>query len=76
MGLGLTKTTNNGGTAALRANTNPVRVADVGTLPLNPSVPSNAELSYTQPILQGGGFAVNMAPIEIARIDTERSFFR
>ena len=76
MGLGLTKTTNNGGTAALRANTNPVRAADRGTLPLNPSVPSDAELSYTQPILQGGGFAVNMAPIEIARIDTERSFFQ
>lgn len=76
MGLGLTKTTNIGGTAALRANTNPTRVADIGTLPLNPSVPSNAELSYTQPILRGGGFAVNMAPIEIARIDTERSFFQ
>lgn len=76
MGLSLSKITNNGGTAALRADTNPVRVANVGTLPLNPSVPSSTELSYTQPILQGGGFAVNMAPIEIARIDTERSFFQ
>ena len=76
MGLGVSKTTNSGGTAALSVNTNPRRWAESGTLPLNPSVPSSAELSLTQPILRGGGFAVNMAPIEIARIDTERSFFQ
>ena len=76
MGLGLSKTTNIGGTAALGVNTNPTRWAESGTMPLNPQVPSSAELSLTQPIWQGGGYAVNMAPIEIARIDTERSFFQ
>src|SRR5690606_28426251 len=37
---------------------------------------SFVDLTYTQPLLQGGGFAVNTAPIVIARIDTERSFFQ
>ena len=46
------------------------------TFPLNPQNRSAVELSYTQPFLQGGGFAVNLAPIVIARIDTERSFFQ
>jgi outer membrane protein TolC len=76
MGLGVSKTTNSGGTAEVRADTNSTRWAEPGTLPLNPQVPSSAELSFTQPLLRGGGFAVNMAPIEIARIDTERSFFQ
>src|SRR5262249_12405165 len=33
-------------------------------------------LSYTQPLLQGAGFRVNMAPIVIARLNTEQSFFQ
>ncbi len=45
-------------------------------LPLNPRVPSSVEMSLTQPLLQGGGWSPNLAPIEIARIDTERSFFQ
>jgi outer membrane protein TolC len=44
--------------------------------PLNPQTPWSVELSYTQPLLQGGGFAYNTAPIVIARLDTERSFFQ
>ena len=76
MGMELSKTNTYGGTAALDVNTNPTRWADTNALPLNPQVPSNVELSLTQPILQGGGRAANMAPIEIARIDTERSFFQ
>ena len=76
MGLDLSKTTNIGGTAALGVNTNPTRWANVDTRPLNPQVPSNTEFALTQPLLRGGGYAVNMAPIEIARIDTERSFFQ
>src|SRR5262249_47895901 len=35
-----------------------------------------ATLSYTQPFLQGGGFAANLAPIVIARLNTERSYFQ
>jgi outer membrane protein TolC len=44
--------------------------------PLNPQDPSKVELSYTQPLLQGGGFLVNTAPIVIARLNTELSFFQ
>jgi outer membrane protein TolC len=44
--------------------------------PLNPQNPSAVELSYTQPLLQGGGLRVNLAPVVIARLDTERSYFQ
>jgi outer membrane protein TolC len=44
--------------------------------PLNPSTASSVELQYTQPLLQGGGWAANVAPLVIARIDTERSYFQ
>ncbi len=47
-----------------------------GVFPLNPSDRSTATLSYTQPLLQGAGPAVNLAPIVIARINTERSYFQ
>jgi outer membrane protein TolC len=47
-----------------------------GDFPLNPETSSAAEISYTQPLLQGFGREVNLAPIVLARIDTERSFFQ
>ena len=47
-----------------------------GTFPLNPSAASALDLSYTQPLLQGFGRPANLAPIVLARIDTERSFFQ
>ncbi|HUE69613.1 MAG TPA: TolC family protein, partial [Pirellulaceae bacterium] len=40
------------------------------------TTPSSADLSYTQPLLRGGGLGPNLAPIVIARIDTERSYFQ
>lgn len=43
---------------------------------LDPLSNRAAELSYTQPLLRGGGFLVNTAPIVLARIDTERSYFQ
>ena len=43
---------------------------------LNPEERKSLELSYTQPLLQGGGFQFNMSPIVIARLDTERSYFQ
>lgn len=77
MGMDLSKTTSVGGTANLGVNADPTRWAlEAGVLPLNPQVSSNLEMSYTQPLWKGGGYAVNMAPIEISRIDTERSFFQ
>ena len=47
-----------------------------GLLPLDPRTSSDTTLSLNQPLLQGAGAAANLAPILIARIDTERSFFR
>ncbi|MBN1589771.1 MAG: TolC family protein [Pirellulales bacterium] len=72
---GLSKRGPTGATAALGASADP-RQYNVSGYPLNPRVPSSVELSLTQPLLQGGGWAANVAPIEIARIDTERSFFQ
>jgi outer membrane protein TolC len=75
MGLGLSKTTASGGTAALGVTANSLRSSAQG-LPLNPQGTSSVDLSFTQPLLQGGGIRANLAPIEIARIDTERSFYQ
>src|SRR5205807_9858107 len=73
--FGLTKTNVLGGQWALNWNENPTRVKAEG-LPLNPETPSSVSLSYTQPLLQGAGFQVNTAPIMIARLNTEQSFFQ
>jgi outer membrane protein TolC len=43
---------------------------------LNPQTTSSAEFGYTQPLLQGFGRPANLAPVVLARIDTERSFFQ
>ena len=47
-----------------------------GIFPLNPEATSSADISYTQPLLQGFGRPANLAPVVLARIDTERSFFQ
>src|SRR5262249_41432450 len=44
--------------------------------PLYPENRTCLDLSYAQPLLQGGGFLANTAPIVIARLETERSFFQ
>jgi len=75
MRLGLAKPTVSGGSLSLGVSANPSRTSAAG-LPLNPQTPSSVELGFTQPLLQGAGARVNLAPIEIARIDTERSFFQ
>jgi outer membrane protein TolC len=43
---------------------------------LNPLERKTVEFAYTQPLLQGGGFQFNIAPIVLARLDTERSYFQ
>ena len=43
--------------------------------PLNPQAQTSVMLSYTQPLLRGAGIPANLAPIVIARINTEISFF-
>jgi outer membrane protein TolC len=45
-------------------------------LPLNPETRSSTALSYTQPLLQGLGRPANLAPVVLARISTEISFFQ
>ena len=47
-----------------------------GLVALNPQQTTTAGFNLTQPLLQGAGPAVNLAPIVIARINTERSFFQ
>ena len=72
---GITKRTITGADAALRVNANRNRTQP-GIFPLNPSTRSDVTLSLSQPLLQGAGIAVNLSPIVVARIDTERSFFQ
>lgn len=43
---------------------------------LNPINRDSLRLGYTQPLLQGGGPQVNLAPVVIARVNTERSYFQ
>jgi outer membrane protein TolC len=74
--LGLSKTNLLGGQSTLNWIENPTRFAGLGPFPLNPENPHSVELSYTQPLLQGGGYLVNTAPIAIARLNTEQSFYR
>lgn len=75
LGVDVSKTTPTGGTLSLGVQANPLHSSAVG-LPLNPETRSSVDLSFTQPLLQGGGIAANRAPIEVARIDTERSFYQ
>ncbi len=67
----LSKTTVAGGTARLGVLSNPFR-----DHPGIRQTPSALDLTYTQPLLQGGGWAVNRVPIVLARIDAERSYFQ
>lgn len=86
--FGLTKTNVLGGQWSLDWTANPTRFSGTnaalsglipGTIPASPLNPQDATaltLSYTQPLLRGGGFQVNMAPIVIARLNAEQSFFQ
>ncbi len=73
--VGLSKKNLLGGTTNLGVNSNTNRITP-GVFPLNPADRSATELSYTQPFLLGAGRAANQAPIVLARIDTERSYFQ
>ncbi len=71
----ISKVNPNGGTSTLRFGATRSDI-DQGIFPLNPQVNHFSELSYVQPLLQGGGIGPNLAPVLIAGIDTERSFFQ
>jgi outer membrane protein TolC len=85
--LGLTKTNVLGGQLGINYIENPIRYSDATInavspltsgfiIPLNPQTTRTVALNYTQPLLQGGGYRVNMAPVVIARLNTEVSFFQ
>jgi outer membrane protein TolC len=84
--LGVTKTNVLGGQWGATWTENPTHFTGAGTIispflpaitfPLNPQNLSNLNVSYTQPLLQGGGYRYNTAPIVIARLNTEMSFFQ
>lgn len=77
--VGVTKTNVLGGQWSLNWVENPsYLLADNPAFrtPLYPQNQSLVEVGYTQPLLQGAGFAFNTAPIVLARIDTERSYFQ
>lgn len=76
MNLGISKVNSLGGTSQLTVDVNPTKAAPDLGLPLNPRTASAVTLSYTQPVLQGGGAKANLAPIVIARLNTERSYFQ
>jgi len=64
-----------GGTAVFGFEATPSRF-NSANLPLNPQTRSNAFIGYTQPLLKGAGVEFNLAPIVIANINTERSYFQ
>lgn len=47
-----------------------------GVYPLDPFTTTSTFISYTQPLLKGGSIPANLAPIIIAGINTERSYFQ
>jgi outer membrane protein TolC len=71
----LSETNTLGGTSTLRVFGD-VSQFSPGFFPLNPEGRSSVEMSYVQPLLQGGGRQANLAPVIIARIDVERSYFQ
>ena len=74
--VGVSQTNVLGGKWSFDWTQNPTHFNYPGPFPLNPERPSAVTLSYTQPLLQGAGFSVNTAPIVIARLNTEISFFQ
>ena len=73
--IGLNKVNTLGGRAGLNVVGDHTSVSpSLGGL--NPIERKTVEFSYTQPLLQGGGFQFNTAPIVLARLDTERSYFQ
>lgn len=71
----VSKTNTFGGTASLNLNAGSSYTRP-GIFPLNPQSTPSLGLQLTQPLLQGAGRKANLAPIVLARINTERSYFQ
>lgn len=78
VGVDLERTNRLGGQGAFRVSNDWNRAgADLpGRGSLDPTNTLQLELSYTQPLLQGFGRDVNEAPIVIARLQLDRSYFQ
>jgi outer membrane protein TolC len=76
--LGLTKRNLLGGTAGFNFDNAFSRFNPnlPGLTPLNPQDQSTLAVSYTQPLLKGFGVRANVAPIVIARLDTEITYYQ
>lgn len=75
LAAGLEKRNILGGQFSLDSFVNPTKSHPRDSV-LNPQTRSSVSLGYTQPLLRGAGVSANLAPIVIARINTERSFFQ
>ncbi|MGF1579689.1 MAG: TolC family protein [Gemmataceae bacterium] len=73
--LSVAKTTVTGGRASLSFTDDLSRFSP-GTFPLDPENRTRTTLRLDHPLLKGAGIEPNLAPIVIARLDTERSFYR
>jgi outer membrane protein TolC len=71
----LSKTNPLGGTASLRTGVTRSEL-EPGLAPLDPQARYFTEASYVQPLLRGAGLEANLAPVVIARLNTEQSFFQ
>ncbi len=77
MALGVTKPSSTGGTTSLNILADQVRRAPVlSPNQLLPESRSTVAFQARQPLLRGAGVDVNLVPVVLARIDTERSYFR
>jgi outer membrane protein TolC len=70
LNVGVRKPTITGGTLDLGLQSSPMARPGIS------QTPTSVDLGFTQPLLQGGGRYVTLAPIVLARIETERSFFQ
>jgi outer membrane protein TolC len=75
LGLGITKRLVTGGTVGVDGSLVSSRFVP-GPAPLNPQERRALTVSLTQPLLKDAGVQANIAPIVIARINTERSYFQ
>ncbi len=73
---GVTKSFATGGSMGMDVNVDHSRLRNSNDLLLNPQTGNNVSLYFNQPLLKGAGSRANLAPILIARINTERSFFQ
>lgn len=82
---GVSKTNILGGVSGVRMSLNNDLFGGAGLLnpsdpftfnPLDPRTSTALEFTYRQPLLQGAGLGPNLAPIKLAQIGTEASFYQ